>query len=163
MSFIITAKVYGDTDAFEKAAVNRAEEFTEISRRGKAAGAIHHRFGVGDGFILVLDEWDDPARMAALSGRLMAAVPLALAYRRNTAPGRTARFVLTGESGGAYTVPLHPGNPTGEPDVLVVADTIDLCRVAARRLRPEDLEAAIEGDRELASQVLAGLDAFARD
>ena len=42
----------------------------------------------------------DPERMATLSGRLMAAVPLALPYRGSTAPGRTARFVLTGPSGG---------------------------------------------------------------
>ena len=105
----------------------------------------------------------DPERMAALSERLMAAVPLALAYRRTTAPGRTARFVLTGESGGAYNVPLHPGNEVGKPDVLVVVDTIDICRVAARRLAREDLQVAIEGDAVLAWVVLAGLDAFARD
>lgn len=25
---------------------------------GKAAGAIHHRFGIGDGFVAVIDEWE---------------------------------------------------------------------------------------------------------
>ena len=105
----------------------------------------------------------DPERMAALSGRLMAAVPLALAYRGSTVPGRTARFVLTGPSGGCYDVPLNPGSHVGEPDVVVVADTIDLCRVAAHRLRPRDLAATIEGDPQLAGLVLAGLSAFARD
>ena len=24
----------------------------------RAAGGIHHRFGVGDGFVLVVDEWE---------------------------------------------------------------------------------------------------------
>ena len=105
----------------------------------------------------------DPERMATLSSRLMAVVPMALAYRRSTAPGRTARFVLTGAAGGCYTVPLHPGAELGEPDVTVVADAVDLCRVAARRLRPDELGATIEGDRRLADLVLAGLDAFARD
>lgn len=105
----------------------------------------------------------DPERMATLSSRLMAAVPMALAYRRSTAPGRTARFVLTGAAGGCYTVALQPGADIGEPDVTVVADAVDLCRLAARRLRPDELGATIEGDRHLADLVLAGLDAFARD
>ena len=48
-------------------------------------------------------------------------------------------------------------------DVLVVADVVGLCRVAAARLRPEHLDATIEGDRDLADLVLAHVDAFARD
>jgi uncharacterized protein (TIGR03083 family) len=105
----------------------------------------------------------DPERMAVLSSRLMAAVPLALAYRGSTARGRTARFVLTGPAGGCYTVPLFPGEAPGEPDVTVVADAVDVCRVAASRLRPDELSATVEGDPRLADLVLAGLDAFARD
>ncbi len=105
----------------------------------------------------------DPERFRTLSGRLMDAVPLALAYRRTTAPGRTARFVLTGPSGGCYNVALHPGDALGEPAVTVIADTVELCRLAANRLRPDQLRATIEGDRELADLVLAGLDAYARD
>ncbi len=105
----------------------------------------------------------DAERMAVLSSSLMAAVPNALAYRRSAAPGRTARFVLTGAAGGCYTVPLSPGAEAGEPDVTIVADAVDLCRVAARRLRPAKLDATFEGDRPLADLVLAGLDAFARD
>ncbi len=108
----------------------------------------------------------DPARMALMSSRLMAAVPLALAVRSSTAPSRTARFVLTGSAGGCYSVPLHPGDlvdPVAEADVLVVADAVDICRLAARRLDPTELEAVVEGDRALAHAVLAGLDAFARD
>jgi uncharacterized protein (TIGR03083 family) len=105
----------------------------------------------------------DDERMATLSGRLMAAVPLALAYRQRTAPGRTARFVLTGPAGGCYSVPLHPGDTAGTPDVLVVADAVDLCRVAARRLDADMLPATVEGDADLARLVLTRLDAFARD
>jgi len=105
----------------------------------------------------------DPERMTTMSARLMAAVPMALAYRRSTALDRTASFVLTGSSGGSYTVALDPRSEVGEPDVTIVVDTIDLCRVAARRLLPRDLSATIIGDRDLADLVLAGLDAFARD
>lgn len=105
----------------------------------------------------------DDERMALLSSRLMAVVPHALAYRRTSASGRTGRFVLTGTAGGCYTVPLAPGETAGEPDFVLVADVVDVCLVAARRLRPEDLDATVDGDRELADLVLAGIDAFARD
>lgn len=105
----------------------------------------------------------DDERMALLSSRLMAVVPHALAYRRTPAAGRTARFVLTGVAGGCYTVPLAPGETAAEPDFVLVADVVDVCRVAARRLSPADLDATIDGDRELADLVLAGIDAFARD
>lgn len=107
----------------------------------------------------------DAERMALMSGRLMAAVPLALAYRRTPVAGRSARFVLTGRAGGAYTVPLAPGGSvgTGEPDVVIVADTVRLCRLAARRLDVDALGADVSGDAALADLVLAGLDAFARD
>lgn len=105
----------------------------------------------------------DDERMALLSSRLMGVVPHALAYRGSTATGRTARFVLTGASGGCYTVPLAPGDDVSEPDFVLVADVVDVCLVAARRLRPRDLAAHVDGDRELAALVLAELDAFARD
>jgi uncharacterized protein (TIGR03083 family) len=118
----------------------------------------------------------DPERMALLCGRLMAVLPFALAYRGSAMPGRIGRFVLTGSAGGCFTVPLSPvsdappefggeASPVidDEPDFTLVADAIDLCRIAARRLRPAELAAAVEGDRELAELVLADLDAFARD
>lgn len=105
----------------------------------------------------------DDERMALMSSRLMAAVPLAMAYRRIPQPGRTARFVLTGSSGGCYNVALAPTEAADEPDVVIVADTIGLCRLAARRLSAVELDAAMDGDTELGQLVLAGLDAFARD
>ena len=105
----------------------------------------------------------DEERMATLCNELMAAAPLALAYGGTTAPGRAARFVLTGPAGGTYTVPLAPEAQTAEPEVTIVTDAVGLCRVAIRRLRPEELDAVIEGDRELGDLVLAGIGALARD
>ncbi|MFL6163311.1 MAG: maleylpyruvate isomerase family mycothiol-dependent enzyme [Jatrophihabitantaceae bacterium] len=105
----------------------------------------------------------DAERMALMSGRLMVALPEALAYRGSNAPGRTARFVLTGVAGGCFTVPLDPGDDGRDPDFTLVADAVDLCRIAAGRLRPDELVVAVEGDRMLAEQVLAGLDAYSRD
>jgi uncharacterized protein (TIGR03083 family) len=105
----------------------------------------------------------DSERMATLCFALVAAVPLALAYQGTPAPGRTARFALTGPAGGTYIVPLAPQSQAVEPDVTIVTDAIGLCRVAVRRLSPDELEVAIEGDRELGDLVLAGIGALARD
>lgn len=61
MSVIITAKVHGDTNVFRKSIEERGDEFAAFVESSQAQGAIHHRFGIGDGFVLVVDEWDSPA------------------------------------------------------------------------------------------------------
>lgn len=65
MSVLITIKVGGDTDAFRKALTERSDEFQAISERSRTVGAIHHRFGVGDGYVLVVDEWESPQQFEA--------------------------------------------------------------------------------------------------
>lgn len=105
----------------------------------------------------------DMERIATLCTALMAAAPLAMGYGGTPAPGRAARFVLTGPGGGTYTVPLAPQTMVEDPDVTIVADAVRLCRLAVRRLRPEEVGATIDGDRELGELALAGLSALARD
>jgi hypothetical protein len=113
----------------------------------------------------------DEARMLLMSSRLMAALPRALAYRGVPPLPRTARFVLTGAAGGCYDVPLDPrADPAvsavpadGDADVTIVADVVDLCRVAAARLSPGDLRRDVTGDEPLADLVLSHVAAFARD
>jgi quinol monooxygenase YgiN len=58
MSVVIVGKFAGDTGKFRQALAERASEFVEISDRAKSVGAIHHRFGVGDGFVMIIDEWE---------------------------------------------------------------------------------------------------------
>jgi quinol monooxygenase YgiN len=58
MSVLVIAKFAGDTAKFRQALADRAAEFSEIADTARAAGGIHHRFGVGDGFVLVSDEWE---------------------------------------------------------------------------------------------------------
>jgi hypothetical protein len=61
MSVLVSIKVAADTDAFQKALAERGSEFKEIGDRAQGVGAIHHRFGIGDGFVLVVDEWETAA------------------------------------------------------------------------------------------------------
>ena len=58
MSVLIIGKFQGDTAAFRQALTERAGEFEKIADAARAAGGIHHRFGVGDGFVMVVDEWE---------------------------------------------------------------------------------------------------------
>ena len=58
MSVLAIAKFQGDTVKFRQSLVDRAGEFAQIVDSSRAAGAIHHRFGVGDGFVMVVDEWE---------------------------------------------------------------------------------------------------------
>jgi hypothetical protein len=58
MSVLVALKVQGDSERFRAALAERADEFVAIADRAKSLGAIHHRFGIGDGFVLVVDEWE---------------------------------------------------------------------------------------------------------
>ena len=58
MSILVIGKFQGDTAVFRQALTERADEFAKITDGSRAAGAIHHRFGVGDGFVVLIDEWE---------------------------------------------------------------------------------------------------------
>ncbi len=58
MSVLITAKIKGDTAMFRRSMSDRAGEFEKTAERGREAGALHHRFGIGEGYVLVVDEWE---------------------------------------------------------------------------------------------------------
>ena len=57
MSVLIIGKFKGDTAKFRQAMVDRAGEFAKIAGESKTGGALHHRFGVGDGYVVIVDEW----------------------------------------------------------------------------------------------------------
>src|SRR3954451_13321064 len=57
MSVLAVIKVPGDVSIFQKEMANRADEFEAIGNRAKSAGAIHHWFGIGDGYVMAIDEW----------------------------------------------------------------------------------------------------------
>jgi hypothetical protein len=58
MSALIIGKFQGDTAMFRQALTERAAEFEKISADARAQGSLHHQFGVGDGFIVLVDEWE---------------------------------------------------------------------------------------------------------
>lgn len=68
MSVLVTMKVAGNVATFQEAVTSRADEFAEIGARSKTEGAIHHRFGVGDGFVVVVDEWETPEQFEKFFG-----------------------------------------------------------------------------------------------
>jgi hypothetical protein len=51
-------KVTGDTAVFRRAIAERASEFAKSGERARGAGAMHHRFGLGNGYVLAVDEWE---------------------------------------------------------------------------------------------------------
>jgi hypothetical protein len=77
MSVLITLKVKGDTDKFRAALTDRAADFESFGKQSRTVGAIHHRFGIGDGFVLVIDEWETVEQFEAFFGspELQAFIP----------------------------------------------------------------------------------------
>jgi len=68
MSVLVTAKINGDVAVFRKSLVDRAGELEKFAELGRESGAIHHRFGVGDGYVLVIDEWESAEQFEKFFG-----------------------------------------------------------------------------------------------
>ncbi len=58
MSVIMNMKVAGDTDTFRNFVETKGDVLKGIGEEAKGAGCIHHRFAIGDGYIMVTDEWE---------------------------------------------------------------------------------------------------------
>jgi uncharacterized protein (TIGR03083 family) len=101
------------------------------------------------------------ARLRVLGRQAVAAVPFGLLLLGEQVAGRSARFVLTGEGGGTFVQALTPGDAVEAEDVVIVADVLSFCRLAAQRLDPLSLAVTFEGDAELGRRVLAGAAVFA--
>jgi hypothetical protein len=69
VSVLITVKFPGDTDTFRKTLADRASELASFAEQARAAGGIHHRFGMGDGFIVAVDEWESPQQFEQFFAR----------------------------------------------------------------------------------------------
>jgi heme-degrading monooxygenase HmoA len=58
MSVLVTMRIAGDTEKFREFMTSGADRLRAIRDAAKAGGCLHHRFGVGDGYVLVVDEWE---------------------------------------------------------------------------------------------------------
>jgi hypothetical protein len=56
MSVTMTMRVAADTEVFRNFVENNADLLKEISEDSRANGAIHHRFAIGDRYIMVIDD-----------------------------------------------------------------------------------------------------------
>jgi heme-degrading monooxygenase HmoA len=58
MSVLIITTVKGDTAKFRQSLTERAGEYEKIGADARTKGAIHHQFGIGDGIVVIVDEWE---------------------------------------------------------------------------------------------------------
>ena len=68
MSVLVVMTVPGDTNPFESYIAATADRVLALTDQAKAAGCRAHRFGVGDGEIVVVDEWDTAEQFQAFIG-----------------------------------------------------------------------------------------------
>jgi uncharacterized protein (TIGR03083 family) len=104
-----------------------------------------------------------PARELRLMAKLaMRTLPAGLAATGRVRSGRSARVVLTGAGGGTWHLPLDPSeDAVGTPDLTLTASALDWCLLAGERLDPNELLFTVEGDRDLADDLVAAAPAFA--
>lgn len=58
MSVTMIMRVEVDVPTFNSYIEANGSVMEEISEDARSKGCIHHRFAVGDGFVLVIDEWE---------------------------------------------------------------------------------------------------------
>ena len=61
MSVIVVGKLQADPASIQKLWKDREADFKAVRKEAEAAGALHHRWGIGDGFVMLIDEWPDAA------------------------------------------------------------------------------------------------------
>ena len=59
MSVIVIGKMNADPASVKKLWESRKADFETVHKEAVAAGAIHHRWAFGDGYVLIIDEWTD--------------------------------------------------------------------------------------------------------
>lgn len=103
----------------------------------------------------------DTSRLRLMTDAAVAALPIGMLLTGQAHRGRSVRIVLEGDGGGAWVQALELGAAPGEPEVTLVADAVDFCRVAARRMSPAALRCTVLGDAALATAVMHAAAVFA--
>jgi len=58
MSVLVTGRIPGDTSKFREFITSQQDVMRRISDEARSKGCLHHQFGIGDGFVIVVDEWE---------------------------------------------------------------------------------------------------------
>ena len=58
MSVLVTMKAQGDLAKFHHVIETEPDRLRGLAEKARSAGCIHHVFGVGDGYVVVVDEWE---------------------------------------------------------------------------------------------------------
>jgi hypothetical protein len=61
VSVIVIGRMTVDPANVEKLWSDRKDDFLAVLKEAKTAGALHHRWGFGDGYVSIIDEWRDAA------------------------------------------------------------------------------------------------------
>ena len=65
MGTLIVMTVPGDTAQFEAFMAANGDRVAELTEKAKVSGCLGHRFAVGDGQVVVVDEWASPEQFEA--------------------------------------------------------------------------------------------------
>lgn len=101
------------------------------------------------------------AQMALLADLAVRLLPAAAGATGVDLGARTVRLVLTGDGGGDWLLRARADVPETPPAVVLTADVLDFCLLSAGRLTPTQVAHTVEGDAELASELLSAAPAFA--
>jgi uncharacterized protein (TIGR03083 family) len=127
---------------------------------GRTAGAVARAFELwthADDVRKAIGEPVDEPRPPVLHAMASASVgSLSLAVLGLDEPPApaTAHVVLTGRGGGTWDLVLPGATADGDPDVTLITDVVDYCRVVSGRLDVDDLAMVAEGDAALARTLL---------
>jgi len=58
VSVLVSIRIPADVAKFKQLLASDSDRFASIAEHAKAEGAIHHQFAAGDGYVLVVDEWE---------------------------------------------------------------------------------------------------------
>jgi uncharacterized protein (TIGR03083 family) len=103
-----------------------------------------------------------PPELHQMADMSMRTLTFGLFLTDRTRPGRLARVVLTGDGGGEWRVRMGPDVARdADPDVTLTTDVADWCRLASERIAVAELPTAVDGDEQLADDLLHAASAFA--
>jgi heme-degrading monooxygenase HmoA len=69
MSKLIIVLVPGDIDVFRRSLTEYATDYERIAADARMEGALHHRFGVTDDAVMIVDEWESEEAFRAFFSR----------------------------------------------------------------------------------------------